>query len=339
MVSWRSVSFHRFVFFPVLLILVLTISQGVLASTIAGTVYDNYRTPIAEVDVELLNEYYQLRDRRKTDGSGRYQFDALPDGRYTVRVLPFRFDFEDQEAPVELISISVRGEGLGNTFQTQDFYLKAKSGGLGETTTGVVFAQDVPKKAENYYKDALEAFKDKRESDGIKNLLDAIRILPTYYAALQRLGMALYARKQYLEAAQAFMEAVNTNPKSSLAFYSMGMSLHGLGKDYNKAAIAALNKAAFLAPASVKVAFWLGKIERIEGDFENAEKSLLKAKKLASDRDPAIHIELAQLYGNDLKQYDKAADELELYLKASKMKDEKIKNQIADLRRKAKEGS
>lgn len=339
MVSWRSISFHRFVFFPVLLVLVLMISQGVLASTIAGTIYDNYRTPIAEVDVELLNDYYQLRDRRKTDGTGRYQFEGLPDGRYTVRVLPFRFDFEDQEQPAEIISISVRGEGLGNSYITKDFYLKAKSGGLSDTITGVLFAQDVPKKAENYYKDALEAFKDKRESDGVKNLLDAIRIKPDYYAALQRLGMVLYERKQYLEATQAFMEAVNVNPKSSLSFFNMGMSLHSLGKDYNKAAIAALNKAVVLAPASVKVAFLLGKIERIEGDFVNSEKNLLKAKKLAKVKFPEIHIELAQLYGNDLKQFDKAADELELYLKASNQKDEKIKEQIADLRRKAKEGS
>ena len=111
------------------------------------------------------------------------------------------------------------------------------------------------------------------------------------------------------------------------------------GKNFNKAALKALEKAYILAPASWEVAYLIGKIERQEGNFSEAEVYLLKSKKLADERIPEIHIELAQLYGNDLKQYGKAADELELYLKASKKKkDEKTKKQITDLREKAKNG-
>lgn len=53
--------------------------------------------------------------------------------------------------------------------------------------------------------------------------------------------------------------------------------------------------------------------------FEDAETHLLKAKELSKVAVPEIHKELAQLYANDLKKYKEAADELELYLKATKL--------------------
>ncbi len=339
MFSSRNVIFQRFVFSFILLATVFIVSQSVAASTIAGLIYDNRRNPLPLVDVELLNEYYQLRGRTTTDGVGRYQFTGLPDGFYTVRVLPFRYDLEDQEQLVEINTLSIRGAGVGNTYITRDFSLIPKKGGLAETTTGVVFAQDVPKTAEKLYKQANEDFADGKESEGVAKLIEAIKTFPEYYYALHRLGVALFVRKQYLDATNAFMRAVNVNPKSSISFYYMGTALNSLGKDYNKAAIVALTKASALAPASPQVAYMLGKVEREQGNFEAAEKHLVRAKKLADEKVAEIHKELAQLYANDLKQYGKAADELESYMKATKLKDDAVKEKIADLRRKAKEGT
>ncbi len=74
---------------------VFFLSQKTFASTIAGIVYDNKRNPLTEVDVELLDDYYRLVNRTKTNASGRYEFGGLGDGRFTVRVLPFRYDFAD----------------------------------------------------------------------------------------------------------------------------------------------------------------------------------------------------------------------------------------------------
>ena len=145
--------------------------------------------------------------------------------------------------------------------------------------------------------------------------------------------------KQYLEATQFFIRAAEVNPKSSKTFYFMGFALNSLGEEYNPAALKALAKASELAPSSFEVELLTGKIHRELKNFLEAEKHLLKAKKLADTKIPEIHKELAQLYGNDLKDYGKAADELELYLKASNKKnDEKIKKQIEDLRVKAAKG-
>lgn len=334
MFSSRILNFRRtgFSFFFFLFLLVSV--QSSMASTIGGFVYDQQRNPVVEVDVELLNENYSVRDRTRTNAVGRYQFEVAFDGRYYVRVLPFRFNLEDQTQEVIVQTISLLGSGNGN-FE-QDFYLVRKRGGLDDTTTGVVFAQEVPKEAEELYKNAENDFSEKRVSDGVKKLVEAIKIFPTYYAASQRLGIELMKTEQYLDAVSFFVRAAEANPKSSRAFYYMGFSLNKAGKQYNRAALKALEKAAVLAPISWEIAFLAGKIERQEGNFSEAEKQLLRSKKLTDSRIPEIHIELSQLYGNDLKQYDKAADELELYMKASNKKDEKTKKIISELRSKAK---
>ncbi len=308
----------------------------VRASTISGVVYDQNNNPLPRVDVELLNAAIggSTSLRTWTDDVGRYQFTNIPDGRYTIKVLPFRFNLQDQSAEVVVQTVSFSGSGSG--FFTQDFHLAAKKGGLGDTATGVIFAQEVPKEAEKLYKQAEKDLSDKKTSDGMKKLLAAIKVFPSYYAASLRLGVELLRTKQYMESARLFMRAVEVNPKSSRAFYYMGFALNKLGKKFNKSALKALARASTLASTSWEVAYLIGKIERQEGNYTSAEKHLLRSKKLADFRVPDIHIELAQLYGNDLKQYGKAADELELYMKASKKKDDKIKKKIVDLRSKAK---
>lgn len=323
-----------------LLAFILVLAQVSLASsTISGFVYDPNRNPVPEVEVELINENIGSSRslRTRTDTSGRYEFNNLPDGRYSVKVFPFRLNLNDKSEEVIVHTVSLLGSGSG--YFSKDIYLTAKKGGLGDTTTGVIFAQKVPKEAEDLYKEANDALSSERVSEGMNKLIEAIKIFPTYYAASQRLGIELLKTEQYMEAAQLFMRAAEANPKSSRSFYYMGFALNKLtkpGKNFNKAALKALEKAYVLAPSSWEVAYLIGKIERQEGNFSEAEVYLLKSKKLADERVPDIHIELAQLYGNDLKQYNKAADELELYLKASKQKDEKIEKQISDLRMKAK---
>jgi hypothetical protein len=68
----------------------------------------------------------------------------------------------------------------------------------------------------------------------------------------------------------------------------------------------------------------------------------LLAKKYSPSKVPEIQKELAQLYANDLKKYKEAADELEQYLKASKLNnadESKTRQLIADLRVKAQKQS
>ena len=320
--------------FVISLFLLLFCTQAAYSSTITGIVYDPQRNPIPRLDVELMNENRTVIARTKTNGIGRYEFQVVIDALYYVRVLPFRTNLLDQTQDVRVETLSQRGQGTG--YFTKDFILKRKQGGLADTETGVVFAQEVPKDAEILYEDAIDDLNKEKNSQALKKLIKAINVFPTYYAATQRLGIELLKSKQYLEATKLFMRAAEVNPKSSRAFYYMGFSLNKMGKKYNPAALKALKNATRLAPAAWEVAFLVGKIHREQGSFTDAEKNLVKSKKLAGRKVPSIHIELAQLYGNDLKQYGKAADELEMYLKSTNRKDNKIKKQIEDLRSKAK---
>ncbi len=329
----------RIVFGVLFLFSILFLSQNAFAaSTIQGTVYDKQRNTLPDIEVELLNDYYQMVNRARTDGSGRYQFNGLKDGRYTVRAFAFRYDLEDQEQPVEIITQNVRGtEGTG--FFLADFYLSPKKGGLAETEIGVVFAQEIPQDAKKTYEKAVKDLSDKRTNEGISGLNEAVKLFPTYYLALHRMGKELFIMKRYNEAVPFLLKAAEINPKSATSFYYLGYSLHNLGKDYNKAAITTLNQAHVLAPASTQVLFALGKVERSGGKYQEAEKHLLQAKKLSKVSVPEIHKELAQLYADDLKKYKEAADELELYLKVSKLDDasaKQTKKVISSLREKAK---
>lgn len=310
------------------------------ANTIAGFVYDRARNPIPDIDVELLDEFYRLlpNGRRKTDAAGRYQFDGLPDGNYTVRVFAFRYDLQDQSQYVEIKSISALPGQTGSSFNPVDFYLEPRKGGLRELELSVIFAQNVPKEAEKVYKKAIDDLSKKKADEGFAGLQESIKLFPNYYNAIYRLGMELLSRKQYVDAALAFVKAADINPKNPLLFYYAGYALRSGGEKYYKSAFTALSHALTLAPGSTPVLLQLGIVERALGKFSEAEKHLLHAKKISPTRVPEIQKELAQLYANDLKKYKEAADELEQYLKASKLSDAdeaKTKQLISDLRAKA----
>ena len=312
-------------------------SLNAYASTISGIVYDKQRNALNEVDIELLDDYYRLVNHTKTNASGRYEFGGLVDGRYTVKVLPFRYDLIDDSALVEIATVVAVQGGQSNVYITQDFYLSPRKGSLADTETGVVFAQEVPKEAEKSYNSALKDLSKKKTDEGIAELRKAVIIFPDYYFALHTLGKALFAKEQYGEALQMFLKASEINNNSPTNYYYLGYTLSKL--KYNKAAIIPLNKALILAPESVQVLYLLGVAESSEGKYTEAEKHLVKAKKLSKTSIPDIHWQLAQIYGNNLKKFKEAADELELYLKAGKFDEThtaKIKKVISDLREKAK---
>lgn len=338
----KRLVFPRIIFGLLLLGFCILSAQNAFAvSSISGTVYDSQRNILSDVNVELLNDYYQQIKRTITDGAGRYSFEGLKDGRYTVRVMAFRYDLEDQSQLVEINTVRFDGTE-GTSFLIQDFNMFPRKGGLADSELGVVFAQNIPNEAKKTYERALKDISSKRTTDGIMGLNKAVELFPDYYLALHRLGKELFILKKYQEAAQFFFKAAQVNPKSATSFYYLGTSLHNMGKEYDKAALAALNEANKLAPASAQVLFVLGKVERANGNFVNAEKYLLEAKKISKVTVPEIHKELAQLYGNDMKKYNEAADELEIYLKNNKPSDDEkkeMKKVISDLREKAKSQS
>lgn len=318
---------------------ILLFSHAVFAvSSIEGSVYDDKGNALQDIHVELLNDYGSSINRTRTDGAGRYRFDGLRDGRYSIRVRPFQLDFHEQQRPVMVATQNIRGGEGSGTFQA-DFNLVPRKVAFADRELGVVFAQEIPKEARKEYENAIDLLRDRKVEEGFTGLQKALEIFPNYFDALHAAGMEFYTAKMFKEAVPYFLKAAEINAKSVTARYYVGFSLHHLGKEYNKAALSAFRKAQVLAPGSAQVLYGLGVVERAMGNFAEAEKALLAAKKAAKSPIPEIHQELAQLYGNDLKKYDAAADELELYMKSGDLdskKREATKKIVTNLRAKAK---
>lgn len=311
-----------------LAILIFGAVHSVSASQIFGTVYDNRQNALQSVDVELLDQYHSLIRHTVTDGVGRFTFDGLGDGTWYVRVLPFRYDFDEQTQEVLIQTISQVNNRQGYESKVVDFVLSPRKGTLAAAQAEVVFAQEIPSDARKAFEESQKLLKRGKADEAIVQLESALRIFPDYFLANHYLGAVYFQKKDYEHAAPPLMKAAQMNDKSGPTLYYLGYSLHEL--NYNKAAVVALKQAAILTPASPAVFTALGKSQRQERQYADAEKSLLQAKKLSKSENVEIYRELAAVYG-ETGQLAKGIDSLEQMLKSGNFSDAdtaKIKEQI-----------
>ena len=189
---------------------------------------------------------------------------------------------------------------------------------------------------------ALEnALKKKDTKEGIAALEEAVRIFPTFFAALYPLGEIYFRNGDYGKAAHYLLRAADVNSKSPKSFYLLGYSLYMLNL-YPSAEVA-LNRALFLSSESTEILLLLGTEEMETGKLADAEKHLKLVKKISTTPNPEVYWQLSLLYGKYQKRYAEAADELENYVKAlgtvttpeKKKKIEEYKKLIKQLRERA----
>ena len=330
---------NRFGSGSIVLVVLLIIGSAVQAqtnrSTISGFVFDSDRRPIVQTPVELLNDMNSVLARTRTDGSGRYFFGGLPHGRFTVKVLPFATDLEQQSVDVEISGIGITGRPMSGTVH-QDIYLRRRQASASApTVNAVIYAQDVPQEAQEAYKNALSDLRDKRIGPGIESLEKAISIFPEYFDALQSLGLVLMGQEKYGDAREAFSRAVKINERSFDCWYGIGHSSYLLND--SNAAIQAAEKAVALKPDSVKANLVLGISYRQGKNYEKSETALKQAARLGGGESPEVHWNLALLYAHNLNRYKDAAEQLEMYLKAAKdiPNEDAVRKLIKQFRQKA----
>ncbi|MGI9108196.1 MAG: CDC27 family protein [Pyrinomonadaceae bacterium] len=291
-------------------------------NTLSGFVFGGQRLPVADINVELLDEFNRTLDRARTNGSGSYYFARLGPGRYRVRVLAFETIYAEQTQEVEIINMARRtGDGgvqiTGRESAQLDFYLRPRASAVANVSTGansVVFAQAVPEEARKTFEQGVADLRENREASGLNALKRSIELFPEYYAALDRLGTEYIMRRHYLAAAILLNQAVKVNQRAHTSYYSLGYSLYNLNR--KREAIESLKRAVNLNAASVNAPILLGRTLREVGKYDDAERQLKRAKELAKGIASEVNWQLALLYGNNLKRYTEAADELELFLKA-----------------------
>ena len=308
---------------------------------ISGFVFGPQRKPVGELYVELLNDYGQTEARTRTSGAGYFIFTGMTAGRFVIKAIVSGTDYEPAERTVELINFSGQDrEGkqitTGHDHQQVDLNLKLRRGVTPSTT--IIFAQDVPPEAKKLYEKAVADLDNKRNGEAVTSLKAALEIFPKYYAALERLGSEYInlARPEAFQAAVVlFTTAVEVNPRAFKSWYGIAYSQYSLGKFSE--ALTAVQKAVELNAASSDAVFLSGILMKRLKRYDEAEKQLLKAQDLSHDTIPRVHWELALIYGNLLRRYADAANELKLFLKAQPdSKDaESIKKLIADFETKA----
>ena len=332
-------------FFAGILLLLMTVllSTDSLAqanNSITGFVFGSENKPLSNVTVELSDDLYRMIARTETNGAGRYNFTRLARGRYHVKVFSTGTNYQEQVRDVEIIGPG-RSANSGNEMVQQNFYLQLKpiSTALSTFKNGVIFAQEVPPEAEKIYQKAVAALDNKKTEAGIAELKKALEIFPDYYLALEILAKEYISREDYRAASEAAAKGVKVNDGSYECWYILGFSAYKMKNSAE--AVRAFEKAVLILPSSINALFMLGVNLRQTGRFEEAEESLLKAKKLATAPISDLHWHLALLYTNNLKKYSAAVTELELFLKAKPDFEEadKVRDLIKKLQEKIKGSS
>ncbi len=302
----------------------LPLNRSLYAATIqgknqiSGYVSGSERRPVAEVYVELLDDYYATRGRVRTDGAGHYVFSGIPQGNYKVRVLPYGTDYLEQTQEVTITNATSASAGRstisGIEFVQLDFVLRTRTNSTAPTakTNRVVFAQTVPENAQKLCETAIGDLENRRPESGVEQLKKAIEIFPDFYLALETLGTEYVRLARYEDAQRVLLKAVAVNPRAQESFFALGVSQFHLKQI--STAEASLRKATDLAPNSVNATFWLGIVLMRSGKLDQAEVSLKRAYELGGKQIPDVHMYLAQIYSNT-KRYLDAANELDLFLK------------------------
>jgi tetratricopeptide (TPR) repeat protein len=325
------------------IVLPLLSASSVMAqgNSISGSVFGAGRQAVSDVFVELRDEFSRSLQRVRTNSAGHYAFNGLASGHFKVAVLPYDLPYEEQEQDVEIVNFSrpAGGGSIPSGFASEivDVYLKVRQGAsIG--VNGVVFAQDVPARAKELYDRAVTDIEAKRDAEACQELRDALEIFPKYYLALNKLGTE-YVRQGHYEAAAILLKmAVDVNSRSYSSWYGLAYAEYSLGRVQDAETAAA--KAVEVSPWSTEALVLYGSILRQTGKSKESEQALLKAKDLSKDTLAQVHWELALLYGNGMKRYTDAANELKAFLKLQPdAKDSaKINKLIADFEAKAQHG-
>jgi hypothetical protein len=275
-----------------------------------------------------------------SDANGSFRFTGLRPGSYTV-VVEGGEDFETARETVLLEASTVRtSRGIvGTPFNrpiTVQVYLRPKGEGSGPSTPpGVLNAAlaNVPKPVVDLYHKGVEAARKNEDERAADLLRQAVAAHPNFPLALSELGVVYLKLKRPDKAAEALSGSLKLAPEDHGTLLAYGRALFDLKRPAE--AEEQFRKALKKNAASPWARFYLGMILLGRREFEGAERELKAATGTAGGEIAMAHYYLGGLYW-ELKQYKRAADELETYLKLtpSAPHAERLRTTIKELRSK-----
>lgn len=274
-------------------------------NSISGHVFDDRRTPIPDLQVELLNDVDSVIQRTKTNSAGLFVFRALSNGIFQVRVQPYETNYVGQTQRVQLERT--------RAFEQVDFVLAMKKSASLTGAPGAVFVQEVPDQArKDYERGAALLHKKDQRKEGVETLKRAIELFPTYFDALELLGTEYVKDHEFDAAIPLLTKAIEVNGRAYPSLYALSIAQYNLKQV--PLAIESIRRALTLNQKSSAANLWLGMLLRQTDKLDEAETYLRQADHLAASKLPDAHWQLALLF-NQLKRYKEAADELDLFLK------------------------
>ncbi len=302
----------------IFLVLAVLFFAGAFESTVGQTVYEiegavygPNSKPIANVVMSLLNHARAQIDQDMTNSDGRYRFSGIVAGVYFISVKPDETEYQQIFQRVELINTAVNVTNFST--ERVDFSLRPAARRSNSLAVGTVFAQTIPPEAEKEYLIAIKSLAKGDKDEATIRLNKAVKIFPAYFLALQQLGLLHVEKEKYLEAIEPLRKAIEINSRGAQSHLGLGMAYVNL--DHLKEAMEELNIALTLDPKLFRAHLYLGMALIGKGDLEAAERSLKQAYAVGGPTQArAAHLYLASIY-DTRKQYQKAINELETYLR------------------------
>ena len=294
------------------MLLVLLAAPVCLSQTVyevEGTVYGPDGKMLANVVMSLQNHAGVQIDQDITNSDGRYRFAGVIAGTYYLSAKPPDRTTQTVVQKIELVN---SGVNISN-FSRERFDFTLKSAITPISPPGTVFAQVVPPEAEKIYQSAVGDISKGDKDSAIKGLKKAIEIFPTYFLALQQLGLVYIDAEKDEQAIEPLTKAIQVNAKAANSHLGLGMAYVNL--DRLEKAVPELNTAINLDPRLFRAHLFLGMALITQGKLDEAEKLLKQAYTIGGPKQAsAAHLYLTSIY-NTRKEYQKAIDELEAYLK------------------------
>jgi len=276
---------------------------------VEGTVYGPDGKVLVNVVISLQNHAGVQIDQDITKTDGRYRFAGVIAGTYYLSAKPPDRTVQTVVQKIELINSGVNISNFSR--ERLDFTLKSATTPI--PPPGTVFAQVVPPEAEKVYQTAVGTISKGDKDSAIKDLKKAVEIFPTYFLALQQLGLLYIDVEKDEQAIEPLTKAIQVNAKAANSHLGLGMAYVNL--DRLEKAVPELNAAINLDPRLFRAHLFLGMALITQGKLDEAEKLLKQAYTIGGPKQAsAAHLYLTSIY-NTRKEYQKAIDQLEAYLK------------------------
>lgn len=288
--------------------------------------------PANRVDV-FIEGFNGLNRQTRTDDQGRYEFFAVPGGRYRLKA--------SDPADSSLIASDVEADTSrtsGNRLVVHIYMRKINAPKQPSPKPGVLSVEEalqpVPKEARKAFEQGLKYQEEKKPDRARASFDRAVEIYPEYFQALSARGELHIGGGKIDEATRDFESALKFNE-------SYAPALRGIGycrleqQNYAEAA-RYLVRALETEPNNANSHLFLGIALLALNQTPLAKEAFAQALKLDAEASMTAHVYLADVYARD-RQYKEAADELDIYLKArpNAAGAERLKARRSDLRTRA----